>query len=49
MDAEVSCPWLSNEHQAKILIRLRGCVAYAVAQPNPSVRIFVGFVLPCLI
>ena len=32
----------------KIRIRLCGCVAYAVKQPNLSVRGFVGFVLPWL-
>ena len=37
---------LSVERQAKILIRLRGCVAYrAVVQPNFIVRGFVGFVV----
>ena len=48
MAAEDSCPWLSIEHQVEILIRLHGCVAYAVAQPNLSVRGFVGFVVPWL-
>ena len=46
MGAEDSCPWLSIEHQAKILIRLRGYVAEAVVQPNLSVRGFVSFVVP---
>ena len=48
MGAEDSCPCLSIEHQAKVLSRLRGCVAYVVVQPNISVRSSVGFDVPWL-